>query len=183
MTVRRGQSCDLLAIHALESVCFTDPWSEEALRNAFGGGITEFAVIEDDGDGACIGIGDIENDNDDSSGGGEDHDRKNGVENRTERNKGVFGYAMFSVILEDAELMSVAVAPEYRGRGAGRALMSAVLARAAERGASRCFLEVRSSNAPARALYTSLGFTEVRTIRSYYRQPTEDAVVMSRALP
>lgn len=141
MTVRRAESCDLPAIYELESTCFTDPWSKEALRNAFGGGITEFAVIED-GDGE------------------------------------VFGYAMYSVLLEDAEVMSVAVAPKRRGCGAGRALMRALLERSAERGASRCFLEVRASNVPARALYTSLGFTELRTIRSYYRQPTEDAVVM-----
>ncbi len=176
MTVRRAQSCDLAAIHELESACFSDPWSEEALRNAFGGGITEFAVIEDVGVDCDYDRGRNKGD----SGGNAD---KSGAGNCDEKTGGVFGYAMFSVILEDAEVMSVAVAPDRRGCGAGRALMRTVLARAAERGATQCFLEVRSSNAHARALYASLGFTEVRTIRNYYRHPTEDAVVMSRALP
>lgn len=145
MTLRRAGSNDLPSIHALEATCFSDPWSEDALRRAFGDTITEFVVIEDDGD--------------------------------------VFGYAMFSVVLEDAEIMSVAVAPDRRGCGAGRALMHTVLESASERGATQCFLEVRASNTPARALYASLGFTEVRTIRSYYRRPTEDAIVMLRVLP
>lgn len=160
MTVRRAQGGDLAAIHDLESMCFSDPWSEEAIRNAFGGEITEFVVIED-------------------SGGS---DAKNFVGNRDCDNNEIYGYAMFSVVLEDAEVLSVAVAPNRRGCGAGRALMQAVLERSVQRGACRCFLEVRSSNVPARALYTSLGFTELRTIRRYYRQPTEDAVVMSREL-
>lgn len=144
MTVRRGESGDLTAISALEKECFTDPWSEDALRRAFSDGISEFAVIED--------------------------------------NDGMFGYALFSVVYEDAEIMSVAVAPTRRRCGAGRALMEAVLRRSAGRGATRCFLEVRESNAAARAMYTSLGFSEIRRIKRYYRRPVEDAVVMLREI-
>lgn len=94
---------------------------------------------------------------------------------------GVYGYAQFTVISEDAEIIAVAVTPARRRQGAGRALMESALARSAERGADRCFLEVRESNGAARALYASLGFTVVRTVKSYYRRPTENAVVMSRA--
>jgi ribosomal-protein-alanine N-acetyltransferase len=61
-------------------------------------------------------------------------------------------------------------------------LLDAALADARSRGAAVVYLEVRDSNAAARALYLSRGFSEVGRRRSYYRRPVEDAVVMRRPL-
>ena len=91
----------------------------------------------------------------------------------------VVGYALFSVLYEDAEIMSVAVAPECRRAGIGGALLRRVLECAAVAEAETAFLEVRASNSAALALYEKFGFRRIRTVKSYYRRPTEDAVVMA----
>ena len=90
----------------------------------------------------------------------------------------LIGYAVVWTIVDQAELGNVAVAPQGRGRGAGRALVKEALARARERGARECFLEVRESNEVAKALYDTLGFTAIGRRRRYYSNPPEDALVM-----
>lgn len=92
----------------------------------------------------------------------------------------IAGYAVFWAVLDQGELGNVASAPEFRRRGVARALIDAVLARAAERGVREVFLEVRISNAGARRLYESYGFKEVGRRRNYYTEPMEDALVMKR---
>ncbi len=93
------------------------------------------------------------------------------------------GYAVCWTTLDQSELGNLAVAPEARGSGIGRALLNAMLPRLAQRGARECFLEVRRSNAVAQRLYASLGFAVVGSRSCYYRLPTEDALVMRRPLP
>lgn len=92
----------------------------------------------------------------------------------------VVGYVILWVILDEAELANIAVAPAARGHGHGAALLDGALGCAAERGVVATHLEVRESNVVARALYLSRGFEEVRRRRSYYRRPVEDAIVMVR---
>jgi ribosomal protein S18 acetylase RimI-like enzyme len=60
----------------------------------------------------------------------------------------------------------------------GRALVQHVLEALSARGARQIYLEVRESNAPARALYAAHGFTEVGRRKGYYRRPVEDAIVL-----
>ncbi len=79
----------------------------------------------------------------------------------------------------DAELESIVVAPEWRGRGLGMRLLSEAASRAKECGASRLDLEVRASNQAAIRLYQRAGFLETGSRRGYYRDPEEDAVLMS----
>jgi len=90
----------------------------------------------------------------------------------------VTGYAVFRRAADEAELLSLAVAPEARGRGLGRRLTEDGLARMRAAGARVCYLEVRPGNEPALALYGSLGFREVGRRRRYYRDGS-DALVMS----
>jgi ribosomal-protein-alanine N-acetyltransferase len=90
----------------------------------------------------------------------------------------LIGYSVVWTIVDQAELGNVAVAPEGRGRGAGRALVVQALERARERGAKECFLEVRESNQVARTLYAHLGFVMIGRRRRYYNSPVEDALVM-----
>lgn len=82
----------------------------------------------------------------------------------------------------DADLMTVGIRPQARGRGLGRSLTRALLQVGREAGMERVFLEVRISNRAARRLYESEGFEPVGQVKQYYRHPTEDAVVMCRAV-
>ena len=79
---------------------------------------------------------------------------------------------------EDADIQTVAVSAPARRQGLGRALVTALLAEAARRGARRVFLEVRADNPPAQELYRSLGFAEVGVRRGYYQPDGVDALVM-----
>lgn len=88
------------------------------------------------------------------------------------------GFAIYHVSFEDAELYNIAVRPDRRHSGAGRALLDAVLERAGERGAERMFLEARRSNEAAIGLYRSAGFAVCGVRRGYYDSPREDAVLM-----
>ncbi|UFS59366.1 ribosomal protein S18-alanine N-acetyltransferase [Subtercola endophyticus] len=78
----------------------------------------------------------------------------------------------------DADIQTIAVAPDARGQGLGRKLMQALIAEAARRGARRVFLEVRADNPGAQHLYRTLGFTDIGVRRGYYQPDNVDAVVM-----
>ncbi|MFZ5653569.1 MAG: ribosomal protein S18-alanine N-acetyltransferase [Pseudomonadota bacterium] len=91
----------------------------------------------------------------------------------------IIGCAALRQVLDEAELLNVLVAPEYRRRGLGRALVEAGAAAVA--GARWLHLEVRAGNAAARALYGGLGFERVGIRRGYYPAADggrEDAVLM-----
>jgi [ribosomal protein S18]-alanine N-acetyltransferase len=92
----------------------------------------------------------------------------------------VVGYAIAWHVLEEGELANLAVAKSARRKGLGLALLDAVLADAERRGTSDVFLEVRESNAAARALYSGRGFIEVGRRKKYYRTPVEDALILRR---
>lgn len=83
---------------------------------------------------------------------------------------------------EEAEIESLAVSASWRRHGIARRLCADLLGWAHARGARRTSLEVRVSNAAARSLYESLGFHEVAIRRGYYRDPVEDALVMTAEL-
>ena len=89
------------------------------------------------------------------------------------------GYAICRVVAaEEAELLRVAVSPRARRRGAGSALMRAMMDELKARGVRMMHLEVRESNEQARALYRSHGFRDTGRRRSYYEAPPEDAILM-----
>jgi ribosomal-protein-alanine N-acetyltransferase len=95
---------------------------------------------------------------------------------------GVLGYVVAWFVADQGEIANIAVAPDHRGHGVGRALLDAALSEAEVRGISAVFLEVRDSNRRARELYASRGFEEVGRRRRYYRKPVEDAIVLRRTL-
>ncbi len=92
------------------------------------------------------------------------------------------GYAGVKVIEETAYIDNVAVLKEYRERGIGRALISALIYTASREGAGEITLEVRPSNAAALSLYGKLGFRRVGLRRKYYEAPVEDALLLTKAL-
>lgn len=94
--------------------------------------------------------------------------------------KNVVGYLFGSCLPPEGEVYRIAVLPEARGRGIGRFIMLSFLNILSNRDADVCFLEVRESNAAARALYASVGFSPIGLRKNYYKNPTEHALVMKR---
>jgi ribosomal-protein-alanine acetyltransferase len=90
----------------------------------------------------------------------------------------VAGYAVILVARGDSELANLAVAREVQRAGIGRRLLAAGMKAAADRGCEQMFLEVRSSNAAAIALYEAMRFRPVGRRPRYYVSPVEDALVM-----
>lgn len=94
----------------------------------------------------------------------------------------VAGYVVARSVGDEGEILNLGVAQAHRRQGIGRALVERMLALLAGREVRTIYLEVRESNAGARALYQSLGFAEVGRRRRYYRRPVEDAVVLRAAI-
>ncbi|KAF1085458.1 ribosomal-protein-alanine N-acetyltransferase [Sporotomaculum syntrophicum] len=90
----------------------------------------------------------------------------------------VVGYAGIWVIIDEAHVTNIAVRQDYRGYGLGMALMLQLIQRATVLGVQRMTLEVRPSNAPARALYARLGFKDYGRRKNYYPDTNEDAIIM-----
>ena len=94
----------------------------------------------------------------------------------------IVSFACAICVADEAELTKVATLPAARGRGYAKAVIDNLIKCAAERGIRRLLLEVRESNAPARALYDSFGFAEYSRQSRYYASPREDAVLMEKLL-
>lgn len=92
----------------------------------------------------------------------------------------VAGYVGMMHVLDEGYISNVAVGGEFRRRGIGDALIASLLSRCESLGLVFVTLEVRRSNAPARALYEKHGFVAVGERRNYYEQPREDAVLMTK---
>ena len=96
----------------------------------------------------------------------------------------VVGFSLHRIVLDEAELLLLAIAPDMRRRGIGRSLIERGCAEAKSTGARRLHLEVREGN-PASALYQAAGFTPAGRRREYYRGSNgqiSDALTLSRDL-
>lgn len=91
------------------------------------------------------------------------------------------GFILFTVAADQAEILTICVRPDRRGRAVGRRLVAEAARIAVHAGAVEMFLEVAEDNAPARRLYDRLGFGPVGRRRGYYRCG-RDALVLSRRL-
>lgn len=130
----------LKQIARLESICFSEPWSENTLLEAFSHG-TKFFVAQKDSK--------------------------------------VLGYIGISCILDEGYITNVAVFPDARRQGVGTALIKKVFDLAKELSLSFVSLEVRESNLEAISLYEKSGFKKVGTRKSFYRDPEENARIMT----
>lgn len=92
----------------------------------------------------------------------------------------VLGYVGSQTVLDSTDILNVAVSPDHRGCGIGRALLTELEQRLRQQGVTEVLLEVRPSNAPAIALYTSLGFVQVGRRPNYYLNPREDALILKK---
>lgn len=91
------------------------------------------------------------------------------------------GFLLGRIVGDEAELLTLAVAPEARGQGEGRALVRRFLEDCSVRGAAAVFLEVAADNAAAIRLYRATGWSQVGQRRNYYA-PGLDALVMRQDL-
>ena len=90
------------------------------------------------------------------------------------------GYVGSQTVLDETDMMNIAVHPDYRRCGVARQLVEELVAGLKRRG-SRCLtLEVRASNDPARKLYEKLGFQQIGLRKNYYRNPREDALILRK---
>jgi [ribosomal protein S18]-alanine N-acetyltransferase len=101
---------------------------------------------------------------------------------RTSHGSEPLGFVLAWSAADEVHLIDLAVAPEARRRGLGRALLTALIGEARARDARLVLLEVRASNAPALELYRSAGFFEHGVRRAYYSDNGEDAVEMRLTL-
>lgn len=88
------------------------------------------------------------------------------------------GFLIAAVIAGQAEIESVAVAPERQRRGIGTMLLSAAVPPLRGSGVAEIFLEVRACNLAAQALYRAVGFTECGRRTGYYADPVDDAILL-----
>ena len=90
----------------------------------------------------------------------------------------VAGYVGSQTVLDEADMMNLAVAPRHRRQGIARQLVEALGNALRAQGVQSLTLEVRASNEAAIQLYRSLGFTQVGRRPRYYTKPTEDALIL-----
>ena len=92
----------------------------------------------------------------------------------------VAGYIGSQSVLDESDMMNVAVHPDFRRRGIAEALVSALVENLKEMGSHCLTLEVRASNVPAITLYEKMGFYEIGRRKNYYRNPKEDALILRK---
>lgn len=97
----------------------------------------------------------------------------------------IIGYGVLSTAAGESQLLNLAIAPEFQGRGLGRTLLQWLIGKAKGYDSEMLFLEVRHSNQSAQQLYQSLGFNEIGLRRDYYRVSggkREDALIYALQL-
>jgi len=90
----------------------------------------------------------------------------------------VAGYVGSQTVMGEADMMNLAVRPEYRRTGVGTELVKQLIQQLKSRDVYCLTLEVRVSNSQAIALYSKLGFSQVGCRPNYYRNPKEDALIL-----
>ncbi|MBE6750527.1 MAG: ribosomal-protein-alanine N-acetyltransferase [Ruminococcaceae bacterium] len=125
----------------LEKICFSEPWSENAILESFLAGTRFFVAIE---------------------------------------NGSVLGYVGISCILDEGYITNIAVFPEHRRKGVGKALIKRLFGLSRDEKLSFISLEVRESNEAAIALYQKFGFKIEGKRKRFYNNPKEDAFIMTK---
>ena len=92
----------------------------------------------------------------------------------------ILGYCSMQIVLDEGDILNVAVRRERQKEGIGYFLVDSMLMMAEARGVRTVHLEVREGNDTARRLYQRLGFTEDGLRENYYTDPLENAVLMTR---
>ena len=92
------------------------------------------------------------------------------------------GHISYTVILDECQIINVAVSSNMRGQGIGSFIMEHFIKNMKDLGVCKVFLEVRASNSCAIGLYEKMGFFSVGTSKNHFSLPTEDAILMNLEL-
>ncbi|MDO5545160.1 MAG: ribosomal protein S18-alanine N-acetyltransferase [Eubacteriales bacterium] len=92
----------------------------------------------------------------------------------------VCGYVGSQTVLDETDMMNIAVRPDCRCKGIAAALITELVDRLKDQGSRILRLEVRESNAPAIALYEAMGFIQLGLRKNYYRNPRENALILGK---
>lgn len=152
MLVREMTLQDIPAVAEIENKCFSLPWSEQSLTDSVVRNDTLFLVCEE-------------------------HLAKDS-NNEDSVTSTIVGYIGMYLSFDEGDITNVAVAPDYRKKGYGKALVSSAIALAKEKQLEMVLLEVRVSNAAAISLYKKMGFEELGLRKNFYEHPVEDAIIM-----
>jgi ribosomal-protein-alanine N-acetyltransferase len=97
----------------------------------------------------------------------------------------IVGFIIAHIAADEAEILTIGVAPDCQRHGIGRQLVEGTMRAAARSEARRLFLDVAAGNTPARALYQACGFAEVGRRKAYYTLPggaRDDSLQLARDL-
>ncbi|MBR3692842.1 MAG: ribosomal protein S18-alanine N-acetyltransferase [Clostridia bacterium] len=141
MLPRKLTAADAPSLAVLERACFSEPWSEDGLREELANPLSSLWGVE------C---------------GGE-----------------IVAYGGWQNVAGEGYVLNIGVLPAFRRRGLGACVMQKLLEEAAAT-ADFLTLEVRAGNIAAISLYEKLGFETVGKRRDFYRNPTEDAILMTK---
>lgn len=94
----------------------------------------------------------------------------------------VVGYVGSQTVIDETDMMNIAVHPDYRNRGVATALIVELTQQLKMFGSKGLMLEVRESNSAAISLYEKHGFVQVGCRRNYYRNPRENALILRKEL-
>lgn len=130
------------AIAALEEICFSTPWSENAILHEVTNPISYWLVAVENGQ--------------------------------------VLGYVGSQYGYGEADMMNLAVVPNFRNRGIGQQLVTELISHLADLDVKSLTLEVRQSNAAAISLYEKMGFQQVGLRPNYYQKPKEAALILRK---
>ena len=97
-----------------------------------------------------------------------------------EEDGAICGYVGSQTVLDETDMMNIAVHPDCRRKGIAAALITELVSRLKARGSRVLRLEVRESNFSAIALYEALGFTQLGLRKNYYRNPKENALILGK---
>ena len=92
----------------------------------------------------------------------------------------VAGYVGSQTVCNETDMMNVAVTADFRRRGIGELLVTALVEELKAIDSHCLTLEVRASNTPAQAMYEKLGFAEIGRRPRYYQNPKEDALILRK---
>jgi ribosomal-protein-alanine acetyltransferase len=175
LVLRPATAADLDAVVMIERVSFSDPpWSRRSFASLLDDPRVRFTVACAPGDVAVAELGRAEPGRGDIGLAAVGDSAVGDVPPVD----AVVGYVVTWVVADEAELANLAVAPGRRRAGIGRSLLDSAIADVLARGATSLYLEVRESNVAGRAMYGGRGFVPVGRRPSYYRNPTEDALLL-----
>lgn len=92
----------------------------------------------------------------------------------------VLGYIIADFVIDTGEILDIAVAVKHKKQGVGSVLLDSVHSMLVAASAYECFLEVRESNEPAKALYAKKGYLPIGIRKNYYKNPKENAIVLKK---